>query len=113
MAPSEAIPCPTVLSKSQETSACSSTTQAHVCEHTNVPVAGCWDVQPIWVRFACISRNHEKPGDAFVVTDTQGRHSLYLRPADGTPTARHALTVAVQIIQVLLPVLKAHHLGAD
>lgn len=112
MAPSDADPCPTFLSTNQETSACSSTTQAHVCQHTNVPVAGCWDVQSIWARFA--SRNHEKPGDAFVVTDTQGRHSLYLRPADGTPTARHALTVAVQIIQVLLlPVLEAHHLGAD
>mmetsp|Transcript_10924 Transcript_10924/g.32744 ORF Transcript_10924/g.32744 Transcript_10924/m.32744 type:complete len:519 (-) Transcript_10924:1353-2909(-) len=46
-----------------------------------------------------LARNHEKPADAFVVTDTQGRHSMMLRPSDGTPTARQTLAAAAQIIQ--------------
>lgn len=43
-------------------------------------------------------RNHERPLDAFVVTDTNQRHSLFLRGVDGSVAAATALRKAASLI---------------
>jgi hypothetical protein len=45
-----------------------------------------------------LQRNHERPSDAFVVTDTNGRHSLFLRGPDSSAEAAAALRSAAGLI---------------
>lgn len=53
---------------------------------------------PFHRSVCCGRRNHERPADAFVVTDTNGRHSLFLRGADSTAAAATALRAAASLI---------------
>lgn len=45
-----------------------------------------------------LQRNHERPSDAFVVTDTNQRHSLFLRGVDSSVAAATALRRAASLI---------------